>query len=263
MTKLSHSYRLAAEAHRLSIPEMLDAHRHQRPFTRFGQIALGEALHVLSFNSFITQFGGYRFLDSGWEAVVLESEDESQVMKILLRTATFNQKRAKDNSLAYQSTSDIGRNFLGDQWLETTFYPQPMRTFPLMLQGFAVVAMQKRVHPIISFPSPESLVEERNLAKTAPELKRMTTNIRNMYERSSMYPDIRGGHNIVLVKESGQYKLKIIDTTLPQDKSHFQKNIPEKGKNIGEAISEKLLAWERVLAQAPLEWFESQVLAVN
>ncbi|MBX4201362.1 hypothetical protein KW803_00500 [Candidatus Saccharibacteria bacterium] len=272
MYKLSTNYRLAAEAQKAPVTERWRARENQTLPRKIAEVAIGEILHSWSFGAFINQFKGYRFLDAGWEAVVLESEAQDHVMKVIFNGNRLSKSNGIGLATAYQRTSDIGKKYLGDQWLDTAFCTRRMRLFPSMLLGYGTVALQERVKPVEIFPNPEEISARHQITKTGPELARLLGSIRTMAEETGIYPDVRGSNNIMQVNEDGLDRLKIVDTTLPMDALHFQKPIPGKSKTIEEDILEKLDIWESNLARSlltenctdiPTEPFESLRIAVR
>lgn len=270
MPNISSTYRLAAEAHRATTIDRWRARSEQSSTRKIAEIAIGKALHGLSFKAFINQFEGYRFLDSGWEAVVLEDETADHVMKVHLKNTSLKLEAAQQMAVEQQQASDLGARYLGDQWLPTAFYPHRMRLFPSMVPGYGVVALQERLKPDMVFNSAEHLAQYAKHPVIASELLRLYDSITTMADETGIYPDIRGSRNIALVGDDQAPKLKIMDTSLPTDREHFDRPVPEKSKTIGEDILDKLRVWEIGLAgeavaedHVPIEWTESQAVVLH
>lgn len=259
---ISRTYHLAAEIHRSSAAEMW-RYRHKEPLLpRIGKVAIAECLHLLAFRRFINQFEGYHYLDSGSQSVVMASDGEDHVMKVLIHSGTFSEKRAKEMSVAYQSTADTAQKYLGDQWLETTFHPTAMDTMPFALPGYGVVAIQEKVAPAIEAESLENLIAD-NIDLLAPEMTRMINAVRLLYRDHGGYPDIRGNNNVIPIRQEGHIILKVIDTNMIPGNTNMYRKIPGTNKTVADDITEKIDFLEQLISENTTKHYEFREAALR
>src|SRR3989338_6074129 len=259
---INRTYHLAAEIHRSSAIEMWRYRHRESLLPRIGKVATGEALHLLSFKRFINQFQGYSYLDSGSQSVVMASDDDSHVMKILLHTSTFSEKKAQATSVAYQAAADTARKYLDDQWLETTFYPTAMNNLPFGLPGYGVVAVQEIIEPAIEAESLEDLIVN-NVDLLGHEIIRMINAVRLLHRDHGSYPDIRGNNNVVPLMQDSRVILKVIDTNIIPTNTNMYRKIPGTTKTVEEDITEKLDRLEDLVDQNTREQPEYRGLALR
>ena len=155
-------------------------------------------------------------------------------------------------SVAYQSAADTAQEYLGDQWLETTFYPTAMNNLPFGLPGYGVVAIQEKIEPAIEAESLKDLIAN-NIDLLGPEMMRMINAVRILHRDYGGCPDIRGNNNVVPLRQDDHIILKVIDTNMIPGNINMYRKIPGTTKTVEEDITEKLDRLEQLVDQSTRE----------
>jgi hypothetical protein len=243
----------SSRASGLTVEQMRVERADQGALKRNAKIAYHRTAGRLLVKTLGNRIGGSEVIGAGCDQLVFIDKDHDEVHKLLINSLGSTAAGAEQEARHHQEIFDRANLYLHGFMLETEY-----RTVNLSraIGRHAVVAAQPAIRPIKSFPNNPSAIwtYDNNKDYRAHQLA-LAYRINDLYRATGMFPDLFGFGNAVVIDNSGDKNIRIVDTMVetPELLARPMWNDPTKTRE--ERYQEILAEW--LSYEAPKEQNES------
>lgn len=215
----SKAIRFSAEAHLIPFREMVSQRDDHHPLLA---LSLVGAYKVIS-KGLIPAIGHSlkgTYKNAGYEQIVYDIGN-GELAKVMLASIGSTSEASEEMSAKTQALSDKAKQYLGEYWMDTTFYPAKL---PRYLGGYVVVAVQADARPAKSFNTPQEVIDYSDDEDYLGGIARLAGKIEDLNSATGMYPDLFGSGNVVLAENGSD--LLIVDT-IPETPQKLEASFAE------------------------------------